>query len=173
MLEEGKVQVYTGNGKGKTTAALGLAVRSLCAGNKVVIGQFIKGMDYSELKLPDHFDRLSLEQFGRDCFVYRKPTDQDYQLASRGLEKMRAYLQDPSIDLLIFDEINVACEYKLIDPREVVEMIKKRPKTMEVVLTGRYAPQEFIDLADLVTEMKEIKHYYKQQGLKARLGIEY
>lgn len=169
---EGKVQVYTGNGKGKTTAALGLAVRSLCAGRKVVIGQFIKGMTYSELKLPDYFENLSLEQFGRDCFVYRKPTDEDYEKAADGLARMKAYLEDESIDLLIFDEINVACEYKLIDPKEVVDLLKKRPKTMEVVLTGRYAPQEFIDFADLVTEMKEVKHYYKK-GLKARLGIEY
>ena len=169
---EGKVQVYTGNGKGKTTAALGLAVRSLCAGKKVVIGQFIKGMDYSELKLPQYFDKLSLYQFGRDCFIRRNPTEEDINLAQEGLEKMKTFLQDPSIDLLIFDEINVACEYKLIDPKVIVDMVKERPKTMEVVLTGRYAPQEFLDLADLVTEMKEIKHYYKA-GLKARKGIEF
>ena len=169
---KGYVQVYTGNGKGKTTAALGLAIRAAGAGMKVFIGQFIKSADYSEIKALDRFaDQISLVQFGRGCFIRGNPCDEDIQLARRGLEAIAAALESGRYDLVIADEANVAFGCHLVGEADLLALIDARRPETELVLTGRNAPQSVIDRADLVTEMREVKHYY-QNGVLAREGIE-
>ena len=166
------IQVYTGNGKGKTTAALGLAIRAAGAGRKVYIGQFIKGLEYCELKSLKKFKNIKVEQFGRGCFIKRKPAQKDIDLACAGLKKVWAIAGNKKFTLIILDEINVALDLKLLECREVLRLIKSFPKKTELVLTGRNAPQEIIKIADLVSEIREVKHYYCQ-GQTARRGIEY
>lgn len=168
----GYVHVYTGNGKGKTTAALGLALRAICAGKKIYIGQFIKGMHYSELDAVKYLPNLVIEQYGRGCFICGKPTEEDIKLARNGLKRAREILNGQTFDIVILDEINVAIFYKLLDVVEVLELITNRPRDVELILTGRYAPKEVVEMADLVTEMVEVKHYYRQ-GVPARKGIEF
>lgn len=171
MLEKGYIQVYTGNGKGKTTAALGITLRTICARNKVFFGQFIKGQEYSELKACQLLPGLTMEQFGGVCFINGKPTEKDKKEAHLGLERMKEALSSGEYDMVVFDEINTALFFKLVSVEEVIEVLKLKPEKTEVILTGRYAPQEIIDLADLVTEMKEVKHYYNS-GVDSRIGIE-
>ncbi len=171
MDTKGYIQVYTGNGKGKTTAALGLSLRAVCAGKKVFMGQFIKGMAYSELAAPEWMPHFTIEQFGRDCFIKNDPTDEDIAIAAAGLKRAKQLLMSGEYDLFILDEVNVALFYKLFTEDEVLSLMKEKPPHVELVLTGRYAPDSIIEKADLVTEMKEIKHYY-QQGVAARTGIE-
>jgi len=172
---KGKFQLYTGNGKGKTTAALGLAVRAACAGMKVYFGQFMKGRDYSELCLPEHFPgAITMEQYGTPRLICRgeKPSEEDMRSASAGLEKIRAVLISGNYDLVIADELNVTVHMGLLNEDDVMEFIGQRPDGVELVLTGRYAPDSFIEMADLVTEMREVKHYYATENLLARKGIE-
>lgn len=171
MLEKGYIQVYTGNGKGKTTAALGIALRTICAGNKVFFGQFMKGQDYSEKKACQLLPDLTMEQFGSVSFLNGTPTEKDISDAKAGLEKMRAVLTAGEHDLVVFDEINTALFFHLVTVDEVLSVLDLKPERTEVILTGRYAPQEIIDRADLCTEMKKIKHYY-DAGVDARIGIE-
>jgi len=171
-VNKGYVQVYTGNGKGKTTAAFGLALRAVCAGKKVFIGQFVKGMQYSELKVVEYLPNLEIEQFGRGCFIYDQPAAEDIRLARKGLERCQAILKEGRYDVVILDEINIAMYFKLFSVEAVLDMLTNRARHTEVVLTGRYAPEEIINAADLVTEMKEIKHYYTV-GVEAREGIEF
>jgi len=170
---KGLVHVYTGNGKGKTTAAFGLALRSVGAGMKVFIGQFVKGKQYNEnLAVARYLKNITVKQYGLGCFIVNTPTEDDIRAAGKGLGEMRKIIQEGKHDLVIMDEVNIALFYKLIDVNQLIETIKAKPDHVELVLTGRYAPQEIIDIADLVTEMKEVKHYY-QQGIEARDGIEY
>ncbi|SKA82932.1 cob(I)alamin adenosyltransferase [Caloramator quimbayensis] len=170
-MEKGYVQVYTGNGKGKTTAAFGLCLRAICAGKKVFIGQFVKGMEYSELKAVKLLPGLEIEQFGRGCFIRNEPSKEDFEAARLGLEKCKEVLKCGEYDVVVLDEINIAMFFKLVSVEEVLELIKLKAEKTELILTGRYAPQEIIDAADLVTEMREIKHYYTK-GVMARKGIE-
>lgn len=170
-MEKGYIQVYTGNGKGKTTAALGLSIRALCAGKKVFFGQFVKGMEYSELNVVKYMPDIEIEQFGRGCFIFRNPVQEDIDAAQRGLERCKQILSEGKHDVVVFDEINIALYYHLISLEDVFELLKLKKENTEVILTGRYAPNELIEAADLVTEMKEIKHYYKK-GVNARTGIE-
>ena len=167
----GYVQVYTGNGKGKTTASFGLALRAAMAGKKVFIGQFVKGMPYSELKVPDFIKNIEIKQYGADCFIVKAPTEHDIKIARDGLAEMSRILKEGKHDVVIMDEANIALFYKLFSVDELLEAVRNRAEHVEVVITGRYAPQELIDFADLVTEMKEIKHYYTK-GVEARTGIE-
>jgi len=170
-MEKGYIQVYTGNGKGKTTAALGIALRCLCAGNKVFFGQFMKGQDYSELKAVCYFDKLTMNQFGTPSFINGEPSEEDIKLARHGLAVMKEALWSGRYDMVVFDEINTTLFYHLIEVEEFMKVLDGKPEGTEVILTGRYAPQEIIDRADLVTEMKEIKHYYNA-GVPSRVGIE-
>ena len=171
--EKGYVHVYTGNGKGKTTAAFGLAVRALMAGKKVFIAQFVKSMKYSETRLQDHLEGLRVEQFGQGCFIHKNdPVQVDFDMAQEGLSECKRILMSDEYDVVILDEITIAFSYKLLDVNDVVQAIKDRRPQIEVIVTGRNAPKELIDLGDLVTEMKEIKHYYASQGVEARVGIE-
>ena len=174
VIEKGLVQVYTGNGKGKTTCALGLTVRAAGNGIPVAIVQFLKGWDfYGEIKGLSYLPGVTLERTGRAEFVRKTgPLPEDYEEARRGLAKAREFIMDETHELVILDEINVALNYGLISVRDVLEVIKNRPEGVEVVLTGRNAPEKILEAADLVTEMQEIKHPF-QAGIKARKGIEY
>lgn len=171
-MEKGYVQVYTGDGKGKTTAAFGLAIRAMFAGKKVYIGQFVKDMKYNETKIADHFDNIVIEQLGEGCFIFEPPKPSDITAAKNGLKKCADILKSGQYDLVILDEITIALCYKLFSTEEVIQAINNRASNVEVVITGRYAPKELIEMADLVTEMKEVKHYYNTIGLLARDGIE-
>lgn len=170
-MEKGYVHVYTGNGKGKTTAALGMSLRAVCAGKKVYFGQFIKGMKYSELESQKFLPNFEIHQFGRNCFIFNKPTEEDIRLAEEGLETCRKILSGGLYDIVVLDELNIAVYYNLFTIDEAIEVIKNRVPHVEVIVTGRYADEKLIEFADLVTEMKEIKHYYKK-GVPARKGIE-
>ncbi|MCK9216963.1 MAG: cob(I)yrinic acid a,c-diamide adenosyltransferase [Firmicutes bacterium] len=172
MINRGQIHIYTGNGKGKTTAALGLSLRAVCAGKKVFFGQFIKGMDYSELKASEYLPGFEIKQLGRDCFIFNDPTEDDIVAARKGLNYCKDIIVKGEHDLVVLDELNIALYYKLFTVEEVIKMLEHKKEETEIVITGRYAPKELVDLADLVTEMKEIKHYYKE-GLEARKGIEF
>jgi len=173
MNEMGMVQVYTGDGKGKTTAALGLAMRAVGKGYRVYMIQFMKGnIDYGELVSAEKLDGFTIKQMGRASFVDRKDPDPiDIRMAKEALGLGREIMEKGEHDILILDEVNCAVDWGLIEANDVVELIKAKPEHLELVLTGRYAPQEFIDLADLVTEMKEVKHPFRK-GQEARDGIE-
>lgn len=173
-LEKGLVQLYTGTGKGKTSAAFGLVLRAIGRGLKVYVVQFIKGgFDYGELYVVDKLPGLKLEAFGRGKFVsQRKPDEADINLAGQALKAAEEALASGKYDVIVLDEVNVALDLKLIDVTRVLRLIKNKPIHTELVLTGRNAPKEIVDAADLVTEMVEVKHPYNT-GFKARKGIEF
>jgi len=169
---QGLIQVYTGDGKGKTTAALGLALRAAGAGLKVFIGQFLKGAEYSEIKAMRQLaPGIEIKQYGRRCFIKDKPDEEDIRLAQNGLREMESVIQSGDYNLVILDEANIAVYYNLFSVDELLKVVQNRPKQVEIVITGRNADSRIIAAADLVTEMREIKHYY-QKGIAARLGIE-
>lgn len=173
-IEKGLVQVYTGEGKGKTSAAFGLALRAIGRGLKVYIIQFIKGgFDYGELYIVDKLPNLTLKSFGRGKFVNAKqPEKEDIRLANEALDLAKTIVERGENDVVILDEVNVAMNLKLIDPEEVLRLIQRKPSHVELILTGRSAPEKIVQVADLVTEMKEVKHPFKK-GQHARIGIEY
>jgi cob(I)alamin adenosyltransferase len=166
------IQVYTGNGKGKTTAAIGLAMRAAGAGMKVFICQFIKGRYYCELKSLEKIRNITVRQFGSGCFIRKTPGKEDLRLAQKGLDEISRIIKNRSCDLLILDEINVALDLKLLRLPEVMRLLKNTPRSIELVLTGRNASPQIVAIADLVSEIREKKHYYRK-GLKARRGIEF
>ena len=166
------IQVYTGNGKGKTTAALGLAIRAAGSGLQVYIGQFVKGKKYGELKALKKIKNIKVEQLGITCFIKKAPTKKDIALAKNGLEKIRKIISQRIYHMVILDEINIALRLELLALEDVISLIRKTPKKIELVLTGRYAHPEILKIADLVSEIKERKHYFKK-GVKARKGIEF
>ncbi len=168
---KGYVQVYTGNGKGKTTASLGLAIRAAGAGLKVYIIQFLKKGDYSEIKSLSRFENITIEQYGLGKFVRGNPSEEDKKEGAKGYKKVCEILERNEHDLVIVEEGNVAFTCNLFSESDLLALIDMKPDNVELVITGRGAPQALIDKADLVTEMKEIKHYYKQ-GVAARIGIE-
>jgi cob(I)alamin adenosyltransferase len=171
---KGCIQVYTGNGKGKTTAALGLAVRAAGHGLKTYFCQFLKGQDYGELSAIQKLSPLiTIEQFGRKGFIHvtENPDKEDIERAQKGLQKCHKMMKSQKYQIIVLDEINVAVHFNLFEEKEIHDFLDEKPEEIEVILTGRYAPESFIERADLVTEMKEIKHYYKK-GIRARQGIE-
>ena len=170
-MKESFVHVYTGNGKGKSTAAFGLALRALFAGKKVYIAQFIKDMKYHETGIETVMDGIKIEQLGAGCFIDRKPNDHDREVATAASQKCGKILESGKFDVVILDEITIALYFKLFSSEDVIKILQSRNPKVEVVLTGRYAPQELIDYADLVTEMREVKHYYTQ-GVLSRDGID-
>ena len=168
----GYIHVYTGNGKGKTTAAVGLAIRAAGAGLNVYIAQFMKRGDYSEIKGLDRFsDRITVEQFGCGRFIKGRPSSEDVAAARQGLNKVKTILAAGKHAVVILDEASVAVSLNLFSEKELLEIIDHRPDNVEIIITGRGATSAIIEAADLVTEMKEIKHYFKK-GVAARLGIE-
>jgi cob(I)alamin adenosyltransferase len=171
-MRRGYIQVYTGCGKGKTTAALGLALRAAGAGLKIFIAQFIKKKRCSEHAMLEHFrDRITLKQYGKGFFLKRKPTNADIQAAQDGYREIREILISKDYDVVILDEANVATRYGLFSVDDLLALMAAKPNGVELVITGRYADERVIAGADLVTEMTEVKHY-KGIGVKARVGIE-
>ena len=173
MEQKGYVQVYTGNGKGKTTAAFGLSLRAVGAGKKVFFAQFVKGKTYSEIEAVEKYlPQITIKQYGLGCFIINSPTQEDIKAAREGLAHVSEIIASGEYDVVVLDEANIAIFYKLFSVQELIDAINKRGPNTEIIVTGRYAPQELIDIAHLVTEMKEIKHYYAQ-GVEAREGIEF
>jgi cob(I)alamin adenosyltransferase len=170
ILEHGYIQVYTGDGKGKTTASFGLALRCAGSGGRVFIGQFLKGRDSAER---DQIAKLGVEveHFGGIGFIVGEPSDDDRKAAREAFDRIKAVVASGDYDLVVLDEINTVLFFDLLPLNEVLDMMKNKPVHTEIVMTGRRAPQEIIDAADLVTEMKLVKHYY-DQGVMARTGIE-
>lgn len=166
------IQIYTGNGKGKTTAVIGLAVRAAGAGFNVYICQFAKGRLYNEIKALKKFKNIKVRQFGRRCFIKKSPEKIDIQMALSGIKEAAQIIHKKKYQLVILDEINIAVKLKLIPLKLLLNLIRNTPKSTELILTGRYACQKIISLADLVSEIKEVKHYYAK-GIKARSGIEF
>jgi cob(I)alamin adenosyltransferase len=170
---KGYIQVYTGNGKGKTTSAIGLSVRAVGAGKKVFFAQFVKGQVYSEVKaILQYLPNITIKQYGLDCFIYQKPKQEDIEAAREGFEEVSEIILSGKYDVVVLDEASIAIYYQLFSVEELIELLKRKPEQTEIIITGRYAPTELIEFADLVTEMKEIKHYYTQ-GIQARIGIEH
>ena len=173
-LARGLIQVYTGDGKGKTTCALGLALRAVGQGFKVAMVQFLKGRETGESRAamrlaPD----MTLRFFGRPGLVNLKsPAPEDLARVREAWDFARGVIEAGAHDLVILDEINLAMAHGLIPLEEALAVLRQRPSGVEVVLTGRRAPQGLMDMADLVTEMLPVKHYY-QAGVKARRGIEW
>lgn len=168
---KGYIQIYTGKGKGKTTASLGLAIRAAGAGLNVFIVQFLKSGDYSEIRALSQFENIEVEQYGLGKFVKGNPSPDDMASGDIGYKKLCHLLKEGKHDLVIAEEGNVALKYGLISEKQMLDLMEMKPDHVELVVTGRGATPKMIERADLVTEMTEIKHYYKQ-GVKARVGIE-
>jgi cob(I)alamin adenosyltransferase len=173
-LEQGCLHVYTGDGKGKTTAALGVALRTLGAGGRVFVGQFLKKGEFSELAAMTPFcpAQLTWRQYGCGGFIRGAPSDQDRAAAQAGFQELCAVLKAGTHNLVILDEANAALTNKLIDLDALLAAIAARAPGTEVIITGRNANERLLAAADLVTEMRQLKHYY-QAGVPARKGIEF
>ncbi len=170
---KGYIQIYTGNGKGKTTAALGLVLRAVGAGKKAFIAQFAKGQIYSEIEAINYFlPTVTVKQYGLDCFIVNSPTKDDIDIARKGLTEVAEIIQLHKYDVIVLDEANIALYYNLFTVEELIKVIESKPDETEIIITGRYAPPKLLEIADLVTEMQEIRHYYKK-GVEARKGIEF
>jgi cob(I)alamin adenosyltransferase len=170
---KGLVMVFTGKGKGKTTAAAGMALRAVGHNLKVFMVHFLKGRDYGEFLAARYLPRLTIVKAGRDQFVNPdNPDPVDVELACEGFKRAKEAVMSGEYDLVVLDEINVAVDYGLLPLEDLLDLIEKRPPGVDLVLTGRGAAQALIEKADLVSEIKEIKHHYTQ-GIAARKGIEY
>ncbi|MFA5284597.1 MAG: cob(I)yrinic acid a,c-diamide adenosyltransferase, partial [Smithellaceae bacterium] len=174
LANRGLVIVITGNGKGKTTAAFGQALRAVGQGYRVFIMQFMKGRDYGEFVAAEKYlPRLTICRSGLDSFVMRdNPAPVDIELARQGFESAKKAVASGKYQMVILDEINVAVDFKLIALEDVTALIKNKPPALDLILTGRYAAKAVVKLADTVSEVKEIKHHYAA-GIKDRAGIEY
>lgn len=173
---EGYTHLYTGNGKGKTTAAFGLALRALAAGANVFIGQFVKSMRYGECSIAEAANALGkgqclVELFGNGCTLLRNPTEEDRAAARAGIARCLDILKSGDWHMVILDELTIALHLGLIADADIKELLQARPPHVELIITGRYAPDWLIARCDLVTDMQEVRHYY-QQGVEARVGIE-
>lgn len=171
-MRKGYVQVYTGDGKGKTTAALGLIVRACGAGFRVMLLQFIKAKSVSEHRtIRERFPEVVVEQFGCGLMIGRGPTEEERAKARAGFARLREAVMSGAFDLVVADEINVAMDKGLVPVNDVLDLMAAKPMQVEWVLTGRYAPADVLAKADLVTEMRCVRHYY-EAGVPARDGIE-
>ncbi|MCD4774146.1 MAG: cob(I)yrinic acid a,c-diamide adenosyltransferase [Bacteroidales bacterium] len=169
---KGYIQIYTGNGKGKTTAAIGLAIRAAGHNKNCFIGQFMKGREYGELKTLQKIPQIEIEQFGITKCITKEEVSEEYKEKSKkALLKCESKMLSGKYEIIVLDEINVSVWFGLINEKDVLDLIAKKPENVELILTGRYAPESIIEKADLVTEMKIIKHYY-DKGVNARNGIE-
>jgi cob(I)alamin adenosyltransferase len=175
MGSKGFIQVYTGNGKGKTTAALGLALRAAGRGLKTYMAQFLKKGEYGELLAVRQrlADLVTIEQFGLPEFHHggQGVSPAEVEAAEAGLAAAAAAIGGGGYDIVVLDEINTLLHFGIVPVEPVLRLMEQKPAAVELVLTGRYAPQAVLDRADLVTEMLEVRHYY-QQGVQARTGIE-
>jgi cob(I)alamin adenosyltransferase len=172
--QKGLVIVITGNGKGKTTSAFGQVLRAVGQGYKVLVVQFMKGRKYGEYKAAkEYLPNVTVRLVGLDSFVMRdNPAPIDIEMAQKGFDLVKKAIKSGKYNMIIMDEINVAMDFKLVDLKEVIEVIKNRPAGIDLILTGRNAPAQIMELADTVSEIKEIKHHYAA-GIKNRAGIEY
>ncbi|MGE5410796.1 MAG: cob(I)yrinic acid a,c-diamide adenosyltransferase [Clostridiales bacterium] len=173
-LKNGFVQIYTGNGKGKTTAALGQTLRAAGSGLKSLIIHFMKDYPYGEIEALKNLSNLiTLEQYGNDNFVIKKhlPDEQDKHFALMALERAKKAMINKEFDIIVLDEICVTFYFQLLKVEDVLPLLEMKPDCVELILTGRYCPEELLERADLITEMKEVKHYY-QKGITSRKGIE-
>jgi cob(I)alamin adenosyltransferase len=169
---EGYVQVYTGDGKGKTTAAVGLALRAAGAGLRVFFAQFVKSEKYSELFALERLsDLITCRLYGSGCWLQGQPDAEDVRLACAGLEEVRRILAAGRHDVVILDEANIATHFGLLMVEDLIALIDAKPPGIELIFTGRKADPRLIARADLVSEVREIKHYY-QKGILARKGID-
>ena len=171
-LEKGFIQVYTGNGKGKSTAAIGQAVRAAGYGLKTYFVMFMKEFPYNEVKSLEKLkDFITIVQVGKDDFVYKKvpPSEEEKSKVKNALAEAKGKMLSGKYDLIVLDEIFVSIYFGLISKEEVISFIDEKPENVELIMTGRYCPQEIIDKADLVTEMKEVKHYY-EKGVLGKKG---
>jgi len=168
------IQIYTGNGKGKTTAALGLAMRAVGHGLTVIMIQFMKGqVKYGELEAAKSLPNFTIEQYGRPNLVDPdNPDKEDIRLAQEAWKRAKEVITSGEYDMIILDEINVAVAFGLIASKEVIELLRRVPKGIELILTGRYMPETFAQYADLISDIREVKHHF-QKGASARRGIEY
>ena len=173
-MKIGQFQIYTGKGKGKTTAALGLALRASGAGMKVYFCQFIKDQEYSEIRALKRLPNVTVEQFGtgKGILTYREKERADEECARAGYEKAKAALASGDYDVVICDEINCALMCGLLTETDLLRLADLRPEGTELVYTGRGATEALLERADLATEMRLIKHYYQEKQLPARVGIE-
>ncbi len=172
-LKKGLIHIYTGNGKGKTTAAIGLGIRATGNDLKVYMVQFMKGRRYSEIDALEIIPNFTVFQSGRDEFVSKENPEQiDIDLASKGFEHAKKIINAGKHDLVILDEINVAIDFNLIPLENVMKLLEEKPENVEVVMTGRYADPEIVRQADLVSEILEIKHPYNE-GVQSRKGIDW
>jgi cob(I)alamin adenosyltransferase len=174
-MERGLIQVYTGNGKGKTTAALGLALRAVGHGLKVLMIQFMKGdLLYGEVETARQLSPyLTLRRVGREAFISKNKIDPlDVEKAREGFLLAKKAIEDKAYDVVILDEMNMAVDFGLVPLSDLLQLIDSKPETVELILTGRNAGPEILERADLVTEMVERKHYYRE-GVPAREGIEW
>jgi len=170
---KGYIQIYTGNGKGKTTAAIGLVLRAVGACKKVFFAQFAKGQIYSEVKALQQLNPLvEARRYGLSGFIRDTPSQADIECARKGLQEVSEVIFSGQYDMVVLDEANIAIFYNLFSVDELIKVLQQKPDETEIIITGRYAAPKLIEFADLVTEMKEIKHYY-QKGVEARLGIEF
>jgi len=171
---KGLIEIYTGNGKGKSTAAFGLALRASGRGLKSIIIQFMKqGNSYGEHFAIEKIENIEIISFGKPKFVNLKnPSKDDIDLVNEAFEFSKKTINSGKYDIVVLDEINIALHFKLIEVEKVIDLLKNKPEKVEVILTGRSAPKELIEIADLVSEIVEIKHPY-QKGIGAREGIEY
>ncbi|MDP4178648.1 MAG: cob(I)yrinic acid a,c-diamide adenosyltransferase [Bacillota bacterium] len=170
----GLTMVITGNGKGKTTSAFGQALRAIGHGNKVCIIQFMKGRKYGEnLAAEKYLNDLTVIQCGLDSFVSKEnPDKEDIDLAQQGLKKAKDIIESNKYYMIILDEINVAVDFNLIAEQDIIDIIKNKPKNLNLILTGRYASEKIKDMADLVSEVCEVKHHFNA-GIEGQEGIEY
>lgn len=173
MQQKGYIRVYTGNGQGKTTAAFGVALRAACAGKKVYIAQFVKDMKYNETKVAQFMPNITIEQLGKGCFLDREPDKTDKILAMQALVKCEEIMRSGLYDLVVLDELTIAIHVGLLATADIIKALSQRNSHTEIIITGRYAPHEIIDFADLVTEMQEIKHYYTTSGVVSRNGFDH
>jgi cob(I)alamin adenosyltransferase len=172
ILTKGYVQIYTGDGKGKSTAAFGAAARMAGRGGRVFIGRFMKGLTSGEFISCDTIPGIEYEDFGSEEFVVGTPSDRDVSGAERGLRRAGEALESGDYDMVVMDEVNDALLFGLLTQDAVLEAVAKRPEHTELIMTGRGAPKRLTDMADLVTEMRAVKHYF-DKGVMARPGVEY
>ncbi len=173
-MKQGYIQIYTGNGKGKTTAAVGQLIRAAGHGLRCCLIQFMKDYPYGEIQaLKRYSELIAIHRFGNDAFVLKKqaPDKGDLQTAGEGLAFASEIVSSEKYDIVVLDEICVAIYFKLVTTGQVLDLLDHRSPAVELILTGRYCPDELIERADLVTEMKEVRHYF-QKGVQARKGIE-
>ena len=173
-MRKGLLIVFTGNGKGKTTAALGMALRAAGHGMKTLILQFIKGAwPYGELEAFERFPEITIKPLGTGFTWKKESMEEDRKLAEKGWQQAADEIQKADYDMIILDELNYVLSYGLLPPEPVLEALGNRPPGLHVVVTGRNASEELVRLADLVTEMSLVKHPFHDQGVKAQKGIEF